>query len=340
MNGGHVNQMSGCVQNVNRPFGIDQEKTKKCTKCNRILFVIEFGNNSRSKDGKQCQCKYCIKQYTDDNKERISRRNRERVNIKRGRPKDYKYVKKTTEEKKKNKAISAHKYYLAHRELKKIAFPHGIKKCSKCGTLKYFCEFNNDKHSSDGLTYQCKDCRKKSTKNWQLNNKERIRKKLYKWRENNKDKHKAICNKWRNKNTDILNNKHTKWCNNNKDRVLSYCAKYRNKNKNVPKFKISRNISCAIHHSIGNKRDGNNWEVILGFTRIDLINHLEALFKQGMSWENYGKGGWHIDHKIPKSYFNFSSINDDQFKECWCLKNLQPLWEVENLRKKNRFISE
>ena len=52
-----------------------------------------------------------------------------------------------------------------------------------------------------------------------------------------------------------------------------------------------------------------------------------------MSWENMDE--WHIDHIIPKSAFNFETYKDMDFKRCWSLSNLQPLWAGENSRKHN-----
>ena len=83
----------------------------------------------------------------------------------------------------------------------------------------------------------------------------------------------------------------------------------------------------------GNK-NGHHWEDLVGFTLADLIRHLEALFIAGMTWDNYGE--WHIDHIIPISAFNFSSADDYDFKRCWALSNLQPLWKVDNIRKHNK----
>lgn len=68
-----------------------------------------------------------------------------------------------------------------------------------------------------------------------------------------------------------------------------------------------------------------------GFTADDLKAHLEPLFKPGMTWENHGD--WQIDHVIPICSFRYESYDDPQFKACWALKNLQPLWEKENLLK-------
>ena len=51
-----------------------------------------------------------------------------------------------------------------------------------------------------------------------------------------------------------------------------------------------------------------------------------------MSWDNYGE--WHIGHIIPKVFFKYKSTDDIEFKYCWSLDNLQPLWAKDNLRKK------
>ena len=53
-----------------------------------------------------------------------------------------------------------------------------------------------------------------------------------------------------------------------------------------------------------------------------------------MSWENYGKDGWHIDHKIPLS----SAKTDREIYELCHYTNLQPLWAKDNLKKSNKII--
>ncbi len=80
------------------------------------------------------------------------------------------------------------------------------------------------------------------------------------------------------------------------------------------------------------------------YTVQELISHIEKLFVGGMCWENYGD--WHLDHIIPISLFTFNSYDHPEFKECWALSNLQPLWStsreidgvlhIGNLNKNNR----
>lgn len=51
-----------------------------------------------------------------------------------------------------------------------------------------------------------------------------------------------------------------------------------------------------------------------------------------MSWNNYGKNGWEIDHIIPCSYFDLTKEENQRI--CFNYRNLQPLWASENNTKK------
>ena len=66
------------------------------------------------------------------------------------------------------------------------------------------------------------------------------------------------------------------------------------------------------------------------------MSHLESKFTEGMTWDNYGE--WHVDHKKPMTLFEFTSTDDEGFKECWALDNLQPLWGKDNLSKGTRYL--
>lgn len=100
------------------------------------------------------------------------------------------------------------------------------------------------------------------------------------------------------------------------------------------KYAVSQSMSVAIRTSLKNRKTGDHWEGILGYTVVDLMIHLEALFAPGMTWENYGE--WHIDHITPRTAFDFSSPMDPGFRQCWSLGNLQPLWARDNIAKSDR----
>jgi hypothetical protein len=144
------------------------------------------------------------------------------------------------------------------------------------------------------------------------------------------------------------------WYENNKENVKNYLKEYREKNINKireikrnyervrkskdPIYKLINNFRTAIYQVLKEnniKKNGHYFD-ILKYTPNELINHLEKQFKNGMTWDNYGK--WHVDHKIPISSYNIRHIGDDEFMLCWSLDNLQPLWGEENIKKSNKII--
>ena len=70
---------------------------------------------------------------------------------------------------------------------------------------------------------------------------------------------------------------------------------------------------------------------LLGCTSDELRQHIESLFKSGMTWENQGKGGWDIDHI--KACFHFNLADPEQQRACFNWSNLQPLEHIANIKK-------
>lgn len=125
---------------------------------------------------------------------------------------------------------------------------------------------------------------------------------------------------------------------NNKEKYLGRARIYFLEKRKEPKFRLERSISRGLSATI-NGKNGKRCFEILGYTKEELFTHLEGLFKEGMTWENYGGDGWEVDHKIPLSAFNYETPDDLDFKRCWTLQNLQPLWRSENRAKKDRLSS-
>ena len=66
--------------------------------------------------------------------------------------------------------------------------------------------------------------------------------------------------------------------------------------------------------------------------------HIEAQFKDGMTWENHGE--WHIDHKIPLKYkHNGETPSLEEVAKRLHYTNTQPMWASENIAKGNRYVS-
>jgi endogenous inhibitor of DNA gyrase (YacG/DUF329 family) len=105
--------------------------------------------------------------------------------------------------------------------------------------------------------------------------------------------------------------------------------------RDISKRRLRVAISTGMGRSLRGRKAGRSWEKLVGYTVVELMRHLEALFQEGMTWENFGD--WHIDHKRPVSSFSFADVTDPDFQECWALENLQPLWELENLSKGSKW---
>lgn len=104
--------------------------------------------------------------------------------------------------------------------------------------------------------------------------------------------------------------------------------------RNNPKARLRQSVSALMSTRLRRRAAGGSGKskfTHLSYSTEDLFKHLESLFLPGMSWDNYGK--WHVDHIIPDSSFNYTSVDDPEFQQCWALDNLQPLWAVDNLKK-------
>lgn len=110
--------------------------------------------------------------------------------------------------------------------------------------------------------------------------------------------------------------------------------KLRNQKYNQnPRFRLNKSMSSGIRVSLNKNKNSRSWEDLVGYKMSDLKEHLESLWLLGMSWNNYGRSGWVVDHIIPKKLWQYKSPLDSEFKQCWCLANLQPLWEADNIKK-------
>lgn len=121
------------------------------------------------------------------------------------------------------------------------------------------------------------------------------------------------------------------WSKNNRNHINEYMNNRYHSHIDV---KLSCCISSVMNYSLNYNKNGYHWETLINFTLNDLKDHLQNLFQPGMTWDNYGK--WHIDHIKPISSFNILSYDDQDFKICWDLKNLQPLWAEDNRKKSNK----
>lgn len=79
------------------------------------------------------------------------------------------------------------------------------------------------------------------------------------------------------------------------------------------------------------KHRGRKTSSILSYIGCDievLRSHIESQFRDGMTWDNYGVSGWHLDHLIPCSFFNLTK--EDHIRVCFNWQNIRPLSSKDN----------
>ena len=75
---------------------------------------------------------------------------------------------------------------------------------------------------------------------------------------------------------------------------------------------------------------------LLGCSVDEFRKHLESRFSDGMSWNNYGLRGWHIDHIVPISIIDLT--DPCEVARVCHYTNMQPLWAKDNIAKRNKPI--
>lgn len=148
-----------------------------------------------------------------------------------------------------------------------------------------------------------------------------------------------------NKETIIIQNKN--YALNNIENVRKYRNTYfKNLRKASINFRIRTSISANINiflKSNNSSKAKKSTLKYLTYTIDELKAHLESLFESWMTWDNYGKyetdiwddndqstWKWQIDHIIPHSTFKYTSMEDDEFKQCWSFDNLRPYSAKQN----------
>lgn len=264
---------------------------KICNKCDNLKDIQDFEKRKSSKDGYRSECRLCRK----DLKSQYYKSNKESIIEKN---KEY-YIINKEKIKQRNK-----EYVLNNKEEKK----------------KYHQEYrikNQDKIKSN--------CRK-----YYENNKEVLKEKSKEYKENHIEYYKEYSrnnakkySKTRNK--DVLK----QWNLNNKDKINQQRrSRHHLRSINSKLADLLRDrIRCAIK--------SQNCEKYLSSAELlsCSINfykeYLESKFTKGMTWENYGLYGWHIDHIRPCASFDLS--DEEQQKQCFHYTNTQPLWATTEI---------
>ena len=239
-----------------------------------------------------------------------------------------------------------------------------LRKCKICGfekSLENYSPYN----WGDKISPCCKECNnKKNAEQHEKHKEQRLLKRKIERQENpgkfkerdkeqyekHKEKRKISSKIWLEKNKIIIDEKNREYQIKNKDiikekRKIRYHTKlkgdpeYLKKNRETRQKRIENDLQYKLKCRLRSRmktavrrgfKSGSSVSD-LGCSIEFLKEHLTSQFKEGMTWDNWGRTGWHIDHIVPLSAFDLS--DREQFLKAAHYTNLQPLWYWENISK-------
>jgi len=234
-----------------------------------------------------------------------------------------------------------------------------IKMCTKCGrrlpaTPEFF---YRQATGAGGLTSKCKGCKRAWGKahrascnessrryrernptvdaDYYISNRLFLREMGVEYRRDNPAKAKAATRRCYVNNKEHHLGKCREWAKNNPEKVKEYGARALRKKRSTVSGRVEENLRDRLRSALRGVAKASTTKGLLGCTVGELRKHLSAQFTEGMTWDNYGHRGWHIDHIKPCACFDLGEA--DQQRECFHYTNLQPLWATDNLRKGAKF---
>lgn len=227
--------------------------------------------------------------------------------------------------------------------------------CKSCVSKKAKERRSTEEFQKKNKKYQDsipEEIKRERKRRYYLKHKEKISEKNKRYRENNKEYFKEYNKKYWEDNKDILLERSKEWRENNKDYLLKWRENNPEKIKEY-RDKYLKSESCKLHRKnwyesikkrkpyvlawrsvlnnsikrLNSEKESETIE-LLGYSAIELKEHLESLFLEGMSWKNYGE--WHIDHIKMVSEFD----KDTPLNVVNSLDNLRPLWAKDNCSRK------
>lgn len=99
-------------------------------------------------------------------------------------------------------------------------------------------------------------------------------------------------------------------------------------------FRVLSNLRARLGGAVrrrDSKKANKRTKDLVGVDWQTFCEHIERQFDNKMSWENWGKNGWHIDHIIPLAAFDLSKKKELAVASYYL--NHRPMWGKDNMSK-------
>lgn len=193
------------------------------------------------------------------------------------------------------------------------------KTCNKCNVSKPLSDFYRHKLNAGGYRPQCKKCfNSLNSEIWHSTRRELRRNKIRVETRPTTEEQKQKARERRR----VAN------------RGPEYAAAqkaWRDKYYSDPQKNLARAIRRRLYMARKAQCKSGKTLEHLGCSWAELKLHLESQFQEGMTWDNYGQGGWHIDHIQPLCAFDLT--REEDLRIVCHYSNLRPLWQCDNIAK-------
>jgi hypothetical protein len=142
---------------------------------------------------------------------------------------------------------------------------------------------------------------------------------------------KAYMNQYATKNAVALKEYMGAYRKQHKDRINQ---RFYDRLKTEPCIKLRHAIRTRLNRVLRRQGLSDTKQALFGCTFDELVAHIEQQFAPGMTWDNHGVSGWHIDHIMPLSKFDLS--DPQELARAQHYTNLRPMWAADNIRKRDR----
>ncbi len=180
-----------------------------------------------------------------------------------------------------------------------------MKTCIKCNISKILINFTKRNDGKGSYRNTCKECTNIYMKNRYKRKDVRAKEKV----------------------------KSRKWYLENKEYIIEKTKKYKMKSRKNLEVRLRDNLRNRLNQAIKKNQKAGSAVKDLGCSVEELKKHLEVQFQDGMTWNNWSRTGWHIDHI--KSLASFDLTKEEEFKKACHYSNLQPLWAKDNWNKRH-----
>lgn len=263
---------------------------KKCIHCNELKDSLSFHKRSVSKDGLQSWCKVCDKKKKEN----------------------YLFKNKLT-----TKEYHA-KYYIEKKE-----------KLSEYSKLKYLEKRDEILTKSKAYAAKTKEAKAIYDKEYRRKKAEKIAAYKKQWAIDNAEQIAERMKAYREERARNLYIKKAEYAKRNKDKINAKKSIYeKHRRATEPLYRLKKNTRKMVSRYMVNGKSMRTQEII-GCTYEELKLHIEQQFTEGMTWENYGINGWHVDHIKPLAM----ASTEEEIIASNHYTNLQPLWCLDNLSK-------